>query len=91
MHDGAAVFAEGCPSSDESAVIRSREYSNRRHFQRYREGHTVRIEKTNGAVEEHHFSLEDGAVVIDPDLRGAFPDAESVNRALRDLVSRGQG
>jgi hypothetical protein len=38
---------------------------------------------------EYDFSLEDGAIMLDPDLRLRFPDSESVNRALRSLASQG--
>ena len=60
-----------------------------KHYRAYREGHAVRVTKTNGTVEERHFTLEDGAVMLDPDLRARFPDSESVNKALRSLVDRG--
>jgi hypothetical protein len=60
-----------------------------KHCRAYRAGHTVRVTKTDGTVEERHFSLEDGAVMLDPDLRRRFPDSESVNRALRKLVAHG--
>ncbi|MBI3736155.1 hypothetical protein HY256_06545 [Candidatus Sumerlaeota bacterium] len=56
-----------------------------KHFQKYRAGHRVRITKADGAVEEHHFTLEEGAVMLDPDLRLRFPDSEAVNKALRSL------
>ena len=59
-----------------------------KHFRAYREGHRVRINKENGSVEEHHFTLEDGAVMIDTDLRRDFPDSESVNKALRTLLTQ---
>jgi hypothetical protein len=60
-----------------------------KHVDAYRAGHVVRVLKTDGSIEEHHFSLEDGAVMLDPDLRLRFPDSESVNRALRSLASQG--
>ena len=53
-------------------------------FKRY-----VRVTKADGTVEERHFTIEDGAVMLDPDLRARFPDSESVNRALRTLVANG--
>jgi len=34
-----------------------------------------------------NFKLEEGAVVLAPDVREYFPDAESVNNALRILIS----
>jgi len=32
-----------------------------------------------------HFTLAEGAVMLDPDVKAAFPDSEAVNRALRTL------
>lgn len=60
-----------------------------KHHKAYRAGHAVRVLKSDGSVEERHFTLQDGAVMLDPDLRVQFPDSESVNRALRSLVARG--
>ncbi|MFH1038427.1 MAG: hypothetical protein V1789_07155 [PVC group bacterium] len=60
-----------------------------KHYRAYRAGHTVRMTKTDGSVEERHFTIEDGAVMLDPDLKARFPDSESVNRALRTLVAHG--
>ena len=56
-----------------------------KHFRAYRAGHTVRVTKEDGEVDERHFTLQDGAVMLDPDLKLQFPDSESVNRALRSL------
>jgi len=58
-----------------------------KHFRSYRAGHAVRVATESGKIEEHHFSLQDGAVMLDPDLKQRFPDSESVNRALRSLVA----
>ena len=60
-----------------------------KHYRAYRAGHVVRVGKSDGSVEERHFTLQDGAVMLDPDLKLQFPDSESVNRALRSLVARG--
>ena len=57
-----------------------------KHFKAYREGHTVRIAKKDGTVEVHAFTQEDGAVMLDPDVKRHFPDSESVNKALRSLI-----
>ena len=59
-----------------------------KHYQAYRTGHTVRVVKSDGVVEERHFTLDDGAVMLDPDVKIRFPDSGSVNRALRSLVTR---
>lgn len=56
------------------------------HHRAYREGHTVRVCKNDGTVEIKHFTLAEGAVMLDPDVKAAFPDSEAVNRALRALV-----
>ena len=58
-----------------------------KHYRAYRAGHVVRVQKREGSVEERYFTLQDGAVMLDPDLRARFPDSESVNRALRSLVA----
>jgi len=62
-----------------------------KHYRAYRAGHTLQVTKADGTVEEHHFALEDGAVMLDPDLMSRFPDSESVNRALRLIAGKGRG
>lgn len=59
-----------------------------KHYQAYRAGHKLRILKRDGSVEEHHFTLEDGAVMLDPDLRAKYPDSDAVNKALRSLQAK---
>jgi len=59
-----------------------------KYYRAYRTGHSVRILKSDGTVEEQHFTLEDGAVMLDPDLRSRFPDSDAVNSALRSLSSQ---
>ena len=58
-----------------------------KHFKTYRQGHTVKIVKKDGATEVHYFTPEDGAVMLDPDVKRHFPDSESVNKALRSLIA----
>jgi hypothetical protein len=58
-----------------------------KYYQAYRQGHKVVIHKENGDTEVHYFTLEDGAVMLEPDVRGYFPDSEAVNRALRGLIA----
>jgi hypothetical protein len=57
-----------------------------KHYQAYRRGHTVTIHKTDGTTAVQHFRLEDGAVMLEPDVRAYFPDSEAVNNALRCLI-----
>jgi len=57
-----------------------------KYYQAYRQGHSVRIHKANGSINVKYFTLEDGAVMLEPDVRKHFPDSRSVNRALRTLI-----
>lgn len=56
-------------------------------YKTYRAGHTVKIHKTDGTTTVQHFSLEEGAVLLEPDVRKYFPDSEAVNQTLRGLIS----
>jgi hypothetical protein len=58
-----------------------------KHYQAYRQDHTVKIHQADGNVVDQHFTLEDGAVFLEPDVREYFPDAEAVNNALRGLIA----
>jgi hypothetical protein len=57
-----------------------------KYYQAYRKGHTVRIHQPNGMVNVQYFTLEDGAIMLEPDVRAYFPDSEAVNAALRSLI-----
>jgi hypothetical protein len=59
-----------------------------KHYKVYREGHTVRVHKEDGTTLVQYFTQEDGAIMLDPDVRNHFPDAESVNRALRSIINQ---
>jgi hypothetical protein len=58
-----------------------------KHYKAYREGHTVRIRKEDGTTSVQYFAQQDGAVMLDPDVKAHFPDSESVNKALRSLIT----
>lgn len=58
-----------------------------KHAAAYHQGHTVTIRKKDGTTVVQNFKLEEGAVVLAPDVREYFPDADSVNNALRTLIS----
>ncbi len=58
-----------------------------KYYRAYREGHTVKIYKTDGTVSIQYFTLADGAVMLEPDVREYFPDSEAVNQALRSLIA----
>ncbi len=58
-----------------------------KYYQAYREGHQVRIRKADGTTNTQYFSLKDGAIMLEPDVQRYFPDSESVNKALRSLLT----
>jgi len=58
-----------------------------KYYKDYQQGHTVEIHQTDGTTITQHYRLEDGAVLLAPDVRKHFPDSESVNKALRVLIS----
>lgn len=57
-----------------------------KHYQAFHRGYEVVIHKMDGTTEVQDFTLPDGAVVLDPDVRDYFPDSEAVNEALRGLI-----
>jgi len=68
------------PEYDFSKGIRGK------HYQAYQQGYQVTVHKVDGTTEIRDFALPDGAVVLDPDVREYFPDSETVNRTLRELI-----
>jgi len=58
-----------------------------KYYQAYRQGHSVRIHESDGSVTVRYFTLEDGAVLLEPDVREYFPNSEAVNAALRSLIA----
>ena len=57
-----------------------------KHYKAYREGYTAYIHKEDGSTSVNYFTQEDGAIILDPDVKSYFPDSESVNKALRSLI-----
>ncbi|MBI3732148.1 MAG: hypothetical protein HY259_01655 [Chloroflexi bacterium] len=62
-----------------------------KYYKAMREEYTVRIHKQDGTTVVQNFKLEDGAVMLDRDVRPYFPDSEAVNKALRGLISLAPG
>ncbi len=58
-----------------------------KHYRAYRQGHTVTIHKSDGTTDVQYFQLEEGAVLLEPDVRAYFPDSEAVNKVLRGLIT----
>ena len=79
-YDKLANSSDILPEYDFSKGVRGK------HFKSYRKGHSVNILKTDGSCEVKYFKLEDGAVMLEPQIREYFPDSDSVNKALRCLL-----
>ena len=58
-----------------------------KYYKSYRAGHTVKIHQADGTTSVQHFRLEDGAVLLEPQIRKYFPDSAAVNNALRGLIA----
>jgi hypothetical protein len=58
-----------------------------KYYKAYRKGHMINIHKADGITQIQYFKLEDGAVMLEPDVRKYFVSSESVNRALRSLIA----
>jgi hypothetical protein len=54
-----------------------------KYYKAYRSGHTVKIHKIDATETVQHFTLEEGAVLLEPDVRKYFPTSQAVNKALR--------
>lgn len=57
-----------------------------KYYEAYRAGHKVIIHKKDGTDSVQYFKLEDGAVMLEPDVRKYFPTSEAVNKALKSLI-----
>ena len=58
-----------------------------KHFRSYRKGHRVRVRQPGGTSTVRCFTLQDGAVMLDPDVRARFRSERAVNHALRQLIA----
>jgi hypothetical protein len=58
-----------------------------KHYRSLREGHTITVHQEDGTTFVQQFILEENTVVLEPDVYEYFPDSESVNHALRILIS----
>ena len=57
-----------------------------KYYQRLRQGYALRIYQADGTILHQTIVRPEGTVVLDPDVQAYFPDAESVNTALRGLI-----
>lgn len=58
-----------------------------RYYDALQQGHSVRIHEDDGTTIVNYYKLEEGTVLLDPDVREYFPDARAVNAALRSLIA----
>jgi len=47
-----------------------------KYYRAYQQGHTVKIRKADGTASVYYFTLEDGAVMLEPDVREYLPTSE---------------
>lgn len=50
-------------------------------------GYKVHVKQNDGSEVVNHYTLTEGTILLAPDVREYFPDAESVNNALRSLIA----
>jgi hypothetical protein len=80
-HDPDQTEAEEMlPEYDFSGGVRGK------HARALQQGYTVKVHRLDGSTTVQHLNLPEGAVILEPDVQEYFPDAESVNRALRTLI-----
>ncbi len=71
---------EMLPEYDFSKGVRGK------HARQYQRGHAVKVHQADGTTAIQRYKLEDGAVLLAPDVREYFSDSDSVNQALRSLI-----
>ena len=57
-----------------------------KYYEAYHKGHKVVIHKEDSTDSVQYFTLEDGAVMLEPEIRKYFPDSAAVNKALRSII-----
>jgi hypothetical protein len=57
-----------------------------KYYKAYREGHRVVVHREDGTDSVQYFKLEDGAVMLEPDVKKYFPTSDAVNKVLRSLI-----
>ena len=57
-----------------------------KYAQRYKQGYSITINHEDGTKTIEHFSPQNDAIILDPDVKKYFPDSEAVNSTLRSLI-----
>ena len=58
-----------------------------RYYRAMQAGYTITIHRADGSTVIKEVKPATGTVVLEPDVQPYFPDSESVNTALRSLIS----
>jgi hypothetical protein len=58
-----------------------------KYYKPLHEGYAIHIHRADDTTVVEHFTLEEGTVLLEPDVRKYFPDSEAVNTALRSLIT----
>ena len=58
-----------------------------KHYHACRDGYAVKIHNEDGTTTMQKFVIQEGTVRLDPDVRACFPDADTVNAALRAIIA----
>ena len=57
-----------------------------KYYRPLHKSYKVHVHQKDGTVVTNHYTLAEGTVLLEPDVRAYFPDSESVNTALRSLI-----
>jgi len=57
-----------------------------KHHQSMQTGYTMTVHRSDGSTIVKEIKPPKGAVILEPDVQAFFPDAKSVNSALRSLI-----
>jgi hypothetical protein len=57
-----------------------------KYYRQLRAGYTLEVEREDGTRLVQRITRPEGTVLLDPDVREYFADAEAVNTALRGLI-----
>ncbi len=57
-----------------------------KHYRAMQSGYTMTIHQADGTTLVKEIKPAEGAVILEPDVREYFPDADSVNATLRSLI-----
>jgi hypothetical protein len=59
-----------------------------KHYQAYRQGHSVTIYQEDGTtIVRDYPAIEAATILLDPDVKPYFPDSQAVNHALCTLIN----